>query len=140
MVTPLSRTASFPADPGSIAEARRFAAKAVAPLHPELCDAVSLLVSELATNAIRHGESTFAVEVEALADCVRVKVSDAGEGWPTTADTVPTDTRGRGLRIVDAFADNWGVFSDKRAGKTVWFELSAGGGGAGGDGMRPRRR
>jgi anti-sigma regulatory factor (Ser/Thr protein kinase) len=123
-----SRATRFPADPGSIADARRFAAKVVGRVHPELREATSLLVSELATNAIRHGRSEFAVEVEALPTRVLVRVSDVGRGWPEAADVAPTDTGGRGLRIVDVFADAWGVVpTTSTLGKTVWFELLAGG-------------
>jgi anti-sigma regulatory factor (Ser/Thr protein kinase) len=118
-----SRT-SFPADPGSIAAARRFATGVVAPVHPGLCDAVSLMVSELATNAIRHGGTAFAVDVAALPGGVRVEVSDLGPAWQVTADPVPDDLGGRGLKIVDAMADSWGVVTARpHGGKTVWFEL-----------------
>lgn len=121
-----SDRASFPAGPGSISTARRFAADVVAAVHPALIDAVSLMVSELATNAIRHGRTPFAVDVVARSEKVRVEVSDLGPAWAVTSDLTPTDAGGRGLKIVDAFADSWGVApGTTEQGKTVWFELQA---------------
>jgi len=37
----------------------------------------------------------------------------------------PSSSRGRGLPIVDSFADDWGItWSPPAPGKTVWFEIA----------------
>ncbi len=123
-----SHTRSFRAEPASIAAARKFAADLVIAIHPELSDAVSLMISELATNAVLHGQSTYMVDVEALTTSVHVEVSDVGPGAPVRTDAPPTVGRGRGLAIVDRIADSWGVIRGKAPGKTVWFELRSQGG------------
>jgi anti-sigma regulatory factor (Ser/Thr protein kinase) len=126
-VAPRPRENRFPADPGSIAAARQFAAEAVTPVHPELSDAVTLMVSELATNAIRHGRTEYVVSVKLLPTGVRVEVSDLGKGWPKAARVTAANTGGRGLRIVEAIAGAWGVVpGSPPPGKTVWFEVRAG--------------
>jgi anti-sigma regulatory factor (Ser/Thr protein kinase) len=81
------------------------------------------MVSELATNSIRHAGTGFQVRVERSADEVRVEVIDRGSGVPAVRSPTPSDTSGRGLRIVENFADNWGVRSSP-PGKSVWFTLA----------------
>jgi anti-sigma regulatory factor (Ser/Thr protein kinase) len=86
---------------------------------------VVLVVSELATNAIRHGPAAapaeFEVAVTVLPDgaCV-VEVFDHDETPPVLRDLTRTDESGRGLHLVAAFADSWGVWHRGRLGKTVW--------------------
>jgi anti-sigma regulatory factor (Ser/Thr protein kinase) len=93
---------------------------------------VQLLVSELVANAYRHaqprGESLH-LAVLATDDVLRVEVRDAGRGFdPAAVADVPLTTgRGKGLRIVAALTDRWGV--ETGDGTTVWFEVD-----------RPRRR
>ncbi|MBV8462080.1 MAG: ATP-binding protein, partial [Acidimicrobiales bacterium] len=54
---------------------------------------------------------------------VRVEVSDADERRPSVRWPDPAEPRGRGLQIVNALADRWGVeaWADGKVGKTVWF-------------------
>jgi anti-sigma regulatory factor (Ser/Thr protein kinase) len=131
----------FSTDPRSVSDARRFAARAVTPVHPDLCDAVMLLVSELATNAIRHGRSDYSVDARVLPAGVRVEVTDRGPGetggsaasFPAaasghalSAESSSPESGGRGLRIVEALADVWGVVAKPpEAGRMVWFEMRA---------------
>lgn len=88
--------------------------------------AVLLVVSELATNAVRHGrvpgryfEVRIAYDAEKM---VGVEVSDPGEGRPVIADATPDDESGRGLAIVDSLAEAWGI-RERIVGKTVWARL-----------------
>jgi signal transduction histidine kinase len=91
----------------------------------ETVDAVGLIVSELATNAVRHAATAFIVTIDQTARRVRIEVSDSGEGEPRLRSPRPTDPTGRGLRILDAMADTWGVVSaTPRTGKTVWFTVA----------------
>ncbi|MER7173448.1 ATP-binding protein [Streptomyces mesophilus] len=84
-----------------------------------------LLVSELATNVVRHGpvlEREFEVAVTVLADgsCL-IEVSDESPAEPVlrTQDG-PFAEHGRGIRLVDSVAETWGVWQRGRYGKTVW--------------------
>jgi len=111
----------FAAQPDSSRAAREFVAQHLERIGADTWTA-SLLVSELATNAIEHVGAAFTVEVGV--DPVRVSVTDAG---PQTDLRVvlprEDDPRGRGLVLMDALSSRWGVTHHPRGGKTIWFEL-----------------
>jgi len=103
------------------------------PDDPALADAV-LLVSELATNVVRHGpllEREFEVAVTALGDgsCL-IEVSDGSRLEPRPRHVAETDEHGRGLHLVEHLATAWGVWSAGRHGKTVWALITPPGLGA----------
>jgi anti-sigma regulatory factor (Ser/Thr protein kinase) len=83
-----------------------------------------LLVSELVTNAVRHGRGRDgAVELTlSLADSrLRVEVADGGGGFvPPDVVPDPGDPGGWGLVVVDELVDRWGV--EGAGGTRVWFE------------------
>jgi anti-sigma regulatory factor (Ser/Thr protein kinase) len=118
----------LPRHPASVGLARRRAREHLvnwgyAEDDPALLDAV-LLVSELATNVVRHGphrELEFELAVTALADgsCF-IEVSDEGEGEPRLRVVGEDDETGRGLHIVTELAAAWGVWRRGGRGKTVW--------------------
>jgi len=102
----------------------------VAEARTRVCDAIGgdidtlrLLVSEVVTNAVRHGDSTRPLEVHASWDSeVRVEVSDQGNGFtPAPRPGAPDEPGGFGLFLVGQLADRWGVERDR--GTTVWFVL-----------------
>jgi anti-sigma regulatory factor (Ser/Thr protein kinase) len=85
-----------------------------------------LLVSELVTNAVRHGSRASRkvnMTVYAMPDMMRVEVTDEGEGFDLSGLPKPSSERtgGWGLAIVAAVAHRWGV--DHERGTTVWFEI-----------------
>lgn len=93
-----------------------------------LHDAV-LLVSELVTNAVCHGlvldhEFEVAVTVLADGDCF-IEVSDESPSSPELREAGPLEEGGRGLRLLDALAEAWGVWQRGRHGKTVWALVRA---------------
>ncbi|MFR9675558.1 ATP-binding protein [Streptomyces sp. TR06-5] len=94
---------------------------------PELCDTAQLLVSELFTNAVLHTDSaTVGCVLRAGGNRLRVEVRDTGSGtgMPAPRDVAPEDERGRGLLLVDTFAEEWGVErAGPRGGCLVWFAL-----------------
>ncbi|MDQ0992326.1 ATP-binding protein [Streptomyces sp. V3I7] len=90
----------------------------------ERADDVLLCVSELATNAVTHGVPPgrgFLLRVRYDGDVVRVEVHDSGSGVPRVADEA--DEGGRGLLLVSALADKWGV-GERSPGKAVWCEFA----------------
>jgi anti-sigma regulatory factor (Ser/Thr protein kinase) len=86
-------------------------------------EAAELMTSELATNVLRHAQSSFELTIHVTEDQVRVEVRDSGEGQPTLRSPDPHEHSGRGLRIVQALSDAWGVIPTA-SGKLVWFTLS----------------
>jgi anti-sigma regulatory factor (Ser/Thr protein kinase) len=114
----------FAADPSSVGAARRFATAALADADPEVVEAVELMVSELATNSIRHVQSSFEMTIRHSTEEIVVEVVDYGGGTPVMRSPRPEDPSGRGLRIVDMLAARWGVKRGSGIGKTVWFAVT----------------
>ncbi|WEB39775.1 ATP-binding protein [Streptomyces yunnanensis] len=92
-----------------------------APADPELA---ALLTSELVTNALLHTEGG-AVVTAWVTDRLRVEVRDFAERCPEPRAPSVDGTSGRGLMLVRALADAWGI-RPERIGKCVWFELGGG--------------
>lgn len=88
----------------------------------EQLDVVTLLVSEVVTNAIVHAGTEFEVSVGLTADAVRIEVTDKQSVLPTPRDAADEDTSGRGLALLDALSSAWGV-ETRPGGKVVWFEV-----------------
>ena len=89
-------------------------------------DTAALLTTELVSNAIRHTRDELVISVRLSGDRLRVGVSDSSHRRPQLVQVGSRDTSGRGLHLVEAMADRWGVDPDERGlGKTVWFELVA---------------
>jgi len=109
--------------PKSVSEARRFVVEQTYDLPRAVRDALELCVSELAANCVLHAVSTFSVTV-IRSDGVRIEVTDTGSGAVEPREAGEREARGRGLRIVQALADAWGVLpSEQPPGKTVWVEI-----------------
>jgi anti-sigma regulatory factor (Ser/Thr protein kinase) len=95
--------------------------------HAERAFDICLLTSELIDNAVRHGaapDETIRVQILALTGtCLRVEVEDEGPGF-TAKPVKPSaheQTSGRGLWLLSALADRWGIDRNHRT--RVWFEL-----------------
>ncbi|KNE83062.1 MULTISPECIES: ATP-binding protein [Streptomyces] len=118
---------TFPGQPEEIHNARRFTVQCLG--DPTTAATAELIVSELATNALRHTTSgtpagTFHVTLSQTTHTLTVSVTDAG-----TTDTKPEfhhpDTEatcGRGLGIVATLAERVEVQGDHR-GRTITAEL-----------------
>ena len=97
----------------------------------EFIDTAELLSSELVTNAIRHTDRdamfTARLYREPASDGgrarLRVEVEDESDLWPTRRTPGEQASSGRGLMLVEALADAWGV-EPRGSGKRMWFELS----------------
>ncbi|CAM5236410.1 ATP-binding protein [Streptomyces coeruleorubidus] len=92
-------------------------------------ETLTLITAELAANAVRHGHvpgRDFEVRLIATSETLRVEVSDTRtERVPLLPSQEPSGDAesGRGLMLVAALADRWGVAPRVTApGKTVWAE------------------
>ncbi|GAA3305415.1 ATP-binding protein [Streptomyces cinereospinus] len=90
----------------------------------DLTDAVELGVTELVANVVRHvPDRHCTVLLLRLRTGARVEVTDGSPRLPAPpAAPSPDAEGGRGLLLLDAVADKWGVEPCAGGGKTVWFE------------------
>ena len=112
----------LPPEPGSVAQARTFAVEAAGVEGEEIAELLRLLVSELATNAVLHARTEFVVRVRPHGTTVRVEVEDRSADLPRRKAYGPAAVVGRGLVLVEAIADRWGI-RQVPGGKVVWAEL-----------------
>jgi anti-sigma regulatory factor (Ser/Thr protein kinase) len=120
----MRRTKSFAHTPTSVASARNFAGEALQGALGEARDTIALMISELASNCIRHTDAGFKLTIIQTAAEIRVEATDRGAGKPRMRTPAPTDPHGRGLQIVDMLATSWGFDALPGGGKTVWFALA----------------
>ena len=115
----------LPARPGSVRAARVFVAETLAAAGlSELEDSAVLLTSELVTNALVHARTGVLIRVTTGRGKVRVEVTDGSAGDPIARPADPEALSGRGLAIVKAMAEQWGVDPLPTQGKRVWFEVA----------------
>lgn len=108
----------------SASAARRFVRNTLAGLPKDLVADVELMVSELASNCVVHARTGFEVCLLRAPGTLRVEVTDEGLGDPRIHSPAHDGRKGRGLMIVDALSDTWGVeHRPDGEGKTVWFAV-----------------
>ncbi len=112
----------FHCRPESVAGARRFVRDVLSDQPRETGEAAELMVSELATNSVRHARSDFELTILISRREILVEVSDHGQGQPFPRSPTPREQSGRGLQIVLELSDAWGI-SPSSNGKLVWFTL-----------------
>jgi anti-sigma regulatory factor (Ser/Thr protein kinase) len=114
-------TLELPRGSSSAGIARLIVTAHCAGLPSERCKSANLMVSELVSNACRHGSGRIQLTVQSGEDGVRAEVRDDGSG----ARIVKADPRpargGWGLHFVDRLADSWGVAGDA---SRVWFQVT----------------
>ena len=85
------------------------------------------IVAELAANAATHGRvpgRDFRLTLYVVGGTLRIEVTDTGgDRLPRPARPAPDATSGRGLLLVAALADRWGVIPGPHPRKTVWAEV-----------------
>lgn len=117
----------FPASVESAGDARRFLTRTLLVWSCEpLVDKAQLLVSELVINAVSYAHSPALLRMILTDSSLRVEVHDSSAAFPQPRTTTPDQPDGRGLAIVAALADRWGVEAAPQ-GKSVWFELELAG-------------
>ena len=115
---------AFPYAPAAVTQARHYVLDVLDGVGEVVAGDAAVMVSELATNSVRHAASGFTVSVDRTAEEITVAVSDPGPGEPRLRSPRPTDGTGRGLRIVNALSDQWGVNRNSGPGKSVWFTIA----------------
>jgi anti-sigma regulatory factor (Ser/Thr protein kinase) len=119
-------TCVLTARPGSVADARDEIGRLVLPEATRAT--LSLLVSELVTNSVRHAhlplDSPVSLKITLRGRHVRLAVHDGGQGFAPSSlgGGSPLVIGGQGLIIVAALSETWGVDSDA-GGCTVWCEV-----------------
>lgn len=81
-------------------------------LDPERGQELKLVVSELVTNAVLHGDGPVALRLKAAGDTVKGEVVDSGPGFdpvPRPASAPDDAEGGRGLFLVDRLCRRWEV-------------------------------
>ncbi|WP_327254388.1 ATP-binding protein [Streptomyces sp. NBC_01244] len=90
----------------------------------------ALIVAELAANAVTHGRvpgRDFRIGLALVGGVLRIEVMDTrGDRVPGIRDAGGCAEGGRGLVLVDAIADRWGVELGLPPLKVVWAEVGMG--------------
>ncbi|MFI8928839.1 ATP-binding protein [Streptomyces sp. NPDC053474] len=114
----------FTARPESVRAARDFTTRTLTARELDVrTEDIRLCVSELASNAVTHGTTPghgFLVRIVIDDDVVRLEVHDSRSKHPVPGEPADTDVTGRGLLIVAALSDDWGVTTREPLGKIVW--------------------
>ncbi|MBT3151469.1 ATP-binding protein [Streptomyces sp. CHD11] len=87
----------------------------------------SHVIAELAANVATHGRlpgRSFRLTLYVIGGTLRIEVTDTrGDRMPDPQVPDPAAESGRGLLLVEALADRWGVTEGWFPRKTVWAEL-----------------
>lgn len=115
------------AQPASVGEARRFVRKVLGSWgYEDAVDTAALLTSELATNAVLHARTSYAVVITHDDEMVRVEVLDGSQVLPRPRANSATAATGRGVAMVARLATSWGTTPESRLdgfAKGVWFTV-----------------
>ena len=91
-----------------------------------MIDSARLIVTELVSNAVRHADTSDAIDlsIEVHSGVLRISLGDDGaDALIEVASADVTSECGRGLRLVEGLSDDWGVERGDQHHKTVWAEL-----------------
>ncbi|MFG2307919.1 ATP-binding protein [Streptomyces sp. NPDC048566] len=114
--------------PSRIGQVRRIVSAQLRYWHLDpLIDRAALGVTELLTNVHLHArpDKQCTVRIELLLDTLTVSVHDHDPRLPEIRAADAAATCGRGLAMVAAMSESWGVRPDGESGKVVWFTLPA---------------
>jgi anti-sigma regulatory factor (Ser/Thr protein kinase) len=114
---------TLPPDRESPRRARRLVEKALPRDATEVVEVVTLLVSEMVTNAVLHAGTEVVLRIGHEGTSVRVEVTDGSATMPGVREVSDDSATGRGMWLVEELADAWGQQS-RGDGKVVWFEVA----------------
>lgn len=124
----LSRVLTLPPVPRAVRASRQWVRETLTRWRlADVAEPAEQLVSELVTNAMRHAHDGASVVVLLMyaAGKVRMEVRDRDPvNLPLVKVPASLDVGGRGLVLVEALSDHWGVRVTE-SGKSVWCELTA---------------
>lgn len=86
---------------------------------------LTLLTTELATNALVHTETSATATITYLGPLVRVEVHDGSSRLPSRRTPTDDAIGGRGIALIEDLAAGWGTTATA-TGKRTWFELGVG--------------
>ncbi|MER5676100.1 MULTISPECIES: SpoIIE family protein phosphatase [Streptomyces] len=114
------------ADPQGLSEARAIVRQALTDWGlAGLADDAETVTGELLVNVLLHTEGGAVLTLEVLPEPVRrirLSVQDRSSVWPRRRTPGETSTSGRGLLLLDAVAERWGI-EPRGEGKAVWCEI-----------------
>lgn len=115
---------TLPPAPASAGAGRRFVADVLwqRGFSTDVIDDAMLLTSEVVTNAVVHAGTDVDLVVLVDAAMARIEVHDGLAVVPVVSPPEPLAPAGRGLGVILALAEAWGVCGSGD-GKCVWFEL-----------------
>ncbi|MEU5900292.1 ATP-binding protein [Streptomyces venezuelae] len=126
-LSPNSFDRTIPPEPVRVAEIRHQAADRMEgwAVPASVVESVTLVLSELVTNAVVHGEGDIHVVMHRQTAGLHLEVSDESATRPVLKSVHPDALHGRGLFLVRDFCDSWGIKND---GRTTWanFRCTAG--------------
>ena len=118
---------TLPPSPRAAGEARVWVADLLGrwDLAPVIDD-LRLVASELVSNAVLHARTVIDVALSVSDGTLELSVNDCDGRSPRPRPQRPDDTStgGRGLFLVEALSDDWGV-AERMDGKEVWFRIAA---------------
>jgi serine/threonine-protein kinase RsbW len=109
----------------SLGEGRRFVAKTLREwnVDEDTIEPVMLVANELVANAIVHAHSSPVLSLEDAGLDLLLRVADDGPNLPVARRATPGDEGGRGLMLVEALSDRWGV-DPSESGKSIWVTFA----------------
>lgn len=125
----LSKTCElrFAPTAGAPSQARAAVKNTLSDRSKETIETASVLVSELVTNSIRHGNAilnaSVVLRIAQHDGVIRIEVVDWGQGFEYRRRSEPLDRAGGwGLYLVEQLSSRWGI--ERGTPNVVWFELN----------------
>ena len=120
-----SAAVELPAEQEAVGIGRRFVVATLAEWDcgEAVAETARLVVSEVLTNAVRHGIGPIKLRLRRSGQDLTVEVTDRATVVPHPRRAEEDDESGRGLLLVEALTDHWGT-RPTDDGKSVWFTLA----------------
>jgi anti-anti-sigma factor len=112
-------------DVASLSEGRRFVARTLRAweVDEDTIEPILLVANELVANAIVHAHSAPVLSLEESGADLLLRVADESPDLPVTRQATLDSDGGRGLILVEALSDQWGIDTND-SGKIVWVTFA----------------